>query len=340
MSVNRLLAGAFTIAFAVGAAAPAPAAEFDLTLASLPVPGSLFDLAISGVPKRIEQATGGRVKITVNDSLVGGTQLAPAVRDGRVDMVAAIHPYLSAQEPRMGLANLPGLIVTVMDYKFVFDAFYGADLAAIWKEKWNATVLAEGLWAPQAVFSKVKLEKLEDFRGLKIRVHNKETAILMDAIGAKPTPMSGQEMMAGLERGVIDAITTSFCFGYHQGFWRVAKNVYNWGIAPMTGWAVLANNQVWAKIPADLQTVILQEMAKMQEEMFREFYDNTRHCIQEMESKGVPFQVAKRSEVARLLAPEHTEGVYKWWYERAKEVGFDGEDYVRRARNILGVDLR
>lgn len=339
MSKHRILAGVLSVSMCFGGMTYASAAEFDLTLASLPVPGSLFDLAISGVPKRVEQATGGRVKITINDSLIGGTQLAPAVRDGRVDLVAAIHPYLSAQEPRMGLANLPGLINNVMDYKFAFDAFYGTDLAAIWKEKWNATILAEGLWAPQAVFSKVKLEKLEDFRGVKIRVHNKETAILMNAIGAKPTPMSGQEMMAGLERGVLDAITTSFCFGHHQGFWRVAKNVYNWGIAPMTGWAVLANNQVWAKIPADLQQIMLHEMKNMQEEMFREFHNNTRRCIKEMESKGVPFQVAKSSEVARMLAPENTAGVYKWWYERAKEVGFDGEAYVQRAQNLLGVDL-
>ena len=337
--MRKLYLGYLAATLGFGIIGQAYAVEFDLTLASLPVPGSTFDIAISGVPERIERATGGRVKITINDSLIVGTQLAPAVRDGRVDMVSAIHPYLSAQEPRMGLANLPGLINNAMEYKFVFDAFYGADLATIWKEKWNATVLAEGLWAPQTVYSKIKLEKLEDFRGLKIRVHNKETAVLMDAIGAKPTPMSGQEMMAGLERGVIDALTTAFCFGLKQEFWRVATNVYNWNIAPMAGWAVLINNKVWDKIPANLQDAMLKEMHAMQEEMFHNYYNTTRTCIAEMEKHGVKFQVADSAEVARLFESKNTQAVYKAWYDRAKEVGFDGEAYVQKVRDVLGTDI-
>ncbi len=51
--------------------------------------------------------TGGRVKITINNSLVKGTQLAPSVRDGRAQMSAVLHPYLSSGDPRMGLPHLP-----------------------------------------------------------------------------------------------------------------------------------------------------------------------------------------------------------------------------------------
>ncbi len=337
--MNKLLTGALGLALGAGMMATANAAEFDLTLATLAVPGTTFDTAIKDIPARIEKATNGRVKITVNDSLVGGTQLAPAVRDGRVDLVSAIHPYLSGQEPRMGLSNLPGLINNAMEYKFIFDAFYGADLAAIWKEKWNATVLAEGLWTNQLVWSKKKLDKVEDFKGLKIRVHNRETAILMNAIGAKPTPMAAAEVMAGLQRGVIDALTTSTCYGYRQEFWRIAKNVYNWRIAPQTGWAVLVNNQVWEKIPADLQAKIREAMHDMQEHMFSNYYSHTRHCIAGLQEKGVKFTVAKESEIARMMVPKNTDVVYEGWYARAKEVGFDGEAYVQNARKVLGTDI-
>ncbi len=337
--MNKVLTGVLGMALGAGMPTTAKAAEFDLTLATLPVPGTTFDFAIKGVPERIEKATNGRVKITVNDSLVGGTQLAPAVREGRVDLVAAIHPYLSSQEPRMGLSNLPGLISNAMEYKFIFDAFYGADLAKIWSEKWNSQVLAEGLWTNQLVWSKRPLHKVEDFKGLKIRVHNRETALLMNAVGAKPTPMAAAEVMAGLQRGVIDALTTSTCYGYKQEFWRIAKNVYNWRIAPQTGWAVLANNDVWAKIPADLQVTIKKAMLEMQEEMFNDYYSHTRRCITGLQEKGVKFEVAKESEIARLFVPKYTEAVYKGWYARAKQVGFDGEAYVAKTRKVLGVDI-
>ena len=322
------------------ASVSAKAAEFDLTLATLPVPGTTFDMAIKGVPERIEKATNGRVKITVNDSLVGGTQLAPAVREGRVDLVAAIHPYLSGQEPRLGLSNLPGLITTAMQYKFVFDAFMGDDYKKIWNEKWNSTVLAEGLWTNQLLWSKHRIEKVEDFKGKKIRVHNRETALLMNAIGAKPTPMAAAEVMAGLQRGVIDGLTTSTCYGYKQEFWRIAKYVYNWRIAPHTGWAVLVNNQVWEKIPADLQAEIRKAMYEMQEQFFSNYYSHTRRCIKGLQDKGVEFAVADDSEVARLFVPKYTDAVYKGWYQAAKRVGFDGEAYVERTRMVLGNDIR
>jgi TRAP-type C4-dicarboxylate transport system substrate-binding protein len=317
----------------------ANAAEFDLTLATLAVPGTTFDSAIKDIPARIEKATNGRVKITINDSLVGGTQLAPAVRDGRVDMVAAIHPYLSGQEPRMGLSNLPGLINTAADYKFLIDGFYGKDLAEVWKTKWNATVLAEGLWSNQLVWSKKKLEKVSDFKGMKMRVHNRETAILMSAIGAKPTPMAAAEVMAGLQRGVIDGLTTSACYGFHQEFWRIAKYVYNWRIAPYTGWAVLVNNEVWNKMPADVQVQIRDAMAEMQADKFRTYYAQTRECVSGLQAKGVSFEVADDAAIASLFVPKNTDAVYKGWVARAKEVGFDGQAYIDRTRKALGNDL-
>lgn len=327
------------LALGIGLTTAATAAEFDLTLGTLAIPGTIFDQAMNGIPKKIEKATNGRVKIVINDSLLKGTQLAPAVRDGRIDMSAAIHPYLSGQEPRMGLSNLPGLINNAMEYKFVFDAFYGDELAKIWKEKWNATVLAEGMWTNQLVWSKRELKKIEDFKGMKIRVHNRETAILMNAIGAKPTPMEAAEVMTGLQRGVIDGLTTSSCYGYKQEFWRIAKYVYNWRIAPQTGWAVIINNKVWDKIPADLQAIVKSAMHEVQEDYFSNYYEITRACIEGLKAKGVHFEVAAQAEVDRLFVPKYTDIVYKGWYDRAKEVGFDGEAYVKRTMKVLGTDI-
>ncbi len=66
------------------AGAPASAQDFDLTLAMLPSPHTAYGAMIATIPDRIAKATDGRVKITLNDSLIGGPQIAPAVRDGRV----------------------------------------------------------------------------------------------------------------------------------------------------------------------------------------------------------------------------------------------------------------
>jgi TRAP-type C4-dicarboxylate transport system substrate-binding protein len=320
-------------------AAPASAQTIDLTLAVIPAPSDAYAKMTATVPDRIAKATDGRVKITVNDSLIAGPQIAASVRDGRVPMSAALHTYLAADEPRMGLFNLPGLIENMPEYKYVWDAFWGDDLAKIWLEKWNSVVLAEGTWCTQQLFTKEPIHKLEDFRNKKLRVHNPQTAELMNALGAKPVPLQLSEVMPSLERGVIDGLFTSTCYGHGQEYWRIAKNVQNWSLGPLNGWAILVNKDTWATIPPDLQQKIRAEMHKLQHEAFYGYHGFVRAAMDDMKKNGVTFWVAPKSERDRLFDPKYTKPVYESWYKRAKAVGFDGEAYVQRVREVLGKDL-
>lgn len=336
--MSGLAAGAVALGVLL-AGLPVKAQEFDLTLAVIPSPNTAYAAMISSVPERIATATEGRVAITVNDSLVGGPQLASAARDGRVPMSGTVHTYLAAEEPRMGIFNLPGLINNMPEYKFVCDAFWCDDLAQLWSEKWNSVVLAEGAWCVQQLFSKEPIHTLEDFEGKRLRVHNPQTATLMDAVGAKPVPLPTSEIMPALERGVIDGLFTSTCFGHGQEYWRIAKNVQNWSLGPINGWAVIVNNDTWEEIPPDLQAAIRAEMAELQTEALTGYYGFVRTAMEEMKEQGVEFWVAPQSELERIFDPKYTDPVYQSWYDRAAEVGFDGEAYVQRVREVLGKDL-
>ena len=137
------------------------------------------------------------MSVTVSDSLVAPAQIASAVRDGRLPMSAALHTYLAADEPRMGIFNLPGLIDNIDEFHKVRNAFWAKDTAQIWDDKWGAIVLAEGAWCPTRLFSKTPIHNVEDFQNKRLRVHNPQTAALMNALGAKPTPMPVPEIMPG-----------------------------------------------------------------------------------------------------------------------------------------------
>lgn len=336
---RRCLMAGIALAGMLAAGFPAQAQEHDLTLAVIPGPGDAYAKLTATVPERIAKATNGRVKITVNDSLVPGPQIAAAVRDGRVPMSAALHTYLAADEPRMGIFNLPGLIDGITEYKFVGDAFWFNDIAKIWLEKYNSIVLAEGAWCTQQLFSKEPIHTVEDFKNKRLRVHNPQTAELMNALGAKPVPLALPEVMPSLERGVIDGLFTSTCYGHGQEYWRVAKNVQNWTLGPITGWAILVNKDVWAKIPADLQSKIREEMKKLQYDALAGYHGFVRSAMDDMKKQGVAFWVAPASERNRIFDPKYTKPVFDAWYKRAKAVGFDGEEYVERIRKVLGKDL-
>ena len=315
------------------------AQEIDLTLAALAAPSTTYRHFTLAIPDRIAKATDGKVKITLNDSLIGGPQLAPAVRDGRVQMSATVHTYLAAEEPRMGLFNLPGLIENMAEFAYVCEAFWCADLEQIWLEKWNSVVLATGAWCVQQLFSKEPIRTLEDFKNKRLRVHNPQTAELMSALGAKPVPLALSEVMPALDRGVIDGLFTSTCYGHGQEYWRGAPNVQNWSLGAINGWAIMINKDEWAKIPADLQAKVRAEMKNIQREALYEYNVFVGKVMAEMRDKGVTFWVAPKSERDRVNDPKYTQPVFDGWIKRASEVGFDGAAYIARTRAVLGKDL-
>lgn len=317
----------------------ASAQEYEFTLAVLPSPNTAYSGMTSQIPERIAEATDGRVEITLNDSIVGGPEIASGVRDGRVPMSAALHTYLAGDEPRMGIFNLPGLIENMPEFKFVGDAFWFEDIAEIMEDRWNSVVLAQGAWCTQQLFSKEPIRTVEDFEGKRLRVHNPQTASLMEELGARPVPLALSEVMPSLDRGVIDGLFTSTCYGHGQEYWREAEYVQNWRLGPITGWMIIANNDEWAELPEDLQETIRDEMADFQDEALHTYYDYVRQAMDEMRAEGVEFWVVPQEEMERIFSPQYTDPVFETWYEQAEERGFDGEAYVERVRQTLGKDL-
>ena len=334
MQLKRIIgvaAGALLIA-----AGAAQAQKYEFTMAMIPAPSDPYSAFAMSVPDRIAKATGGQVKVTVNDSLIPGTQIVSAVRDGRVEMSAALHSYLTAEEPRFGIFNLPGLIEGMDDYKKVGNAFWFDDTHKIWKERYKSIVLAEGAWCTQGLFSKTPIHTVEDFRNKRLRVHNPQTAELANALGAKPVPLALPEVMPSLERGVIDGVFTSSCYGNGQEYWRVAKNVQDWSLGPINGWAIIINEGVWAKLPPDLQGKIRSAMLELQKEALDDQPKFTKTALDHMKANGSAIWTAPAAERKRIFDPKYVQPSYDAWIKRAKELGFDGEAYLAKVRGVLG----
>lgn len=335
--LSKSIAGSvLSVAAYLGAFGTAGAQEFDLTMSVIVSPGDGYSILTASVPERVSKATNGRVKVTVSDSLVPPAQIATAIREGRVDMSAALHTYLAADEPRMGIFNLPGLINSAEDYKKVGDAFWFEDTKAIWKDKWDAVLLANGIWCTQQLFSKTPIKTIEDFKGKRLRVHNPQTAEVVNALGGKPVPLPVPEIYPALERGVIDGLFTSTCVGNALEYWRLAKHVQNWSLGPINGWAILANPQSWNKLPPDVQEQVRTAMQELEKDAFGQYAKFVGDAVKNMESNGVTFWIAPEEERSKLMQDKYIGPAYESWYKRAEVVGFDGKAYIQKVRDVLG----
>lgn len=331
------------IAPLVGAAAllasvalPAQAQQINLRMAILGgVAQSGYGEAMLGVPDAISKATNGKVKVEIFDSLIPPTQLANALRDGRIDMIGGVHPYLTGEEARFGIGHLPGLMNSMEEYKVVLDAYMGDLIAEAWKTRYNGHVVTHGVWYENPHFSNKPLTKLSDFKGLKIRTHNAEAAQMLTLVGAHPTQISSAEMTGALQRGVIDALSTEWGSAVSLNVQDAAKYMAVWNFSVNLGWSVVFNTGVWDKLPADIKAQITTGMKAYQEERFANYRANSAKKRDALVAKGIQFVEVPAEEQQKAFTEDNIKAVYGGWYERAAKVGVDGPAVVAKIREIL-----
>jgi TRAP-type C4-dicarboxylate transport system substrate-binding protein len=148
--------------------------------------------------------------------------------------------------------------------------------------------------------------------------------------------MPTTEIMPALERGVIDGVFISTCVGGAMEFWRIAKNVQDWGVGPITGWAILVNKAEWETLPADVREQMRGAMAELEKDAFGQYNAFVETALSAMKKQGVEPWTAPAAERAKLNEPRYAKAAFDSWFARAKEVGVDGQAYVNRVRESLG----
>jgi len=321
---------------AMAASSAAIAQEHVWKMGHIPATDSSYLKIVGSIPDRIAKATGGKVKVEPHPTLVKGPQQPAALRDGRLEMTMGVNPWLSGEAPILNIGHLPGLIKDENEYRKVMDAGLKEDFAKVWADKYNGVMLATGVWEDQVILSNKELRKADDFKGMKVRVHNTEAAQLMNALGAKPTPVVYEEMALSLQRGIVDVVMTSCGTSHGFGFYTVAKYIHVWKIGTAIGWSAVVNKDAWAKLSPDLQKAVAAEFKAIEDDHYKVHRKYSDDMIQKQVDKGMTLIRASDEEIAKVFSPQNVEVVYEAFYKLAAERGFDGKAVVEKARKIVG----
>ena len=320
--------------FAAGELVPAMADETTWTAGFVNAVGSSYLETLKTVPDRINAATQGRLKIVLYDTLVDGPDQPGAVRDGRLDSSFAVTPWLSAEAPYMNFGSLPGLITDVALYRKMLDPFLRGEMDKIWTTKYNAVQLMTGLFEEQCLISKVPIHTIEDFAGKKVRVHNTEAGELMKKLGAAPTPIPFGEIVPALQRGIVDIVMTSVGTANGFGFYTVAKYVSIWKIGTIVPWSFIVNQDVWAKLPADLKAAAQPELRKIEDQHFAEHDAFDRKNIESFIQHGMTVYEAPPDQLAKVFDEKNVAAVYDNWYKLNDRAGTDGRGLVEKIKAL------
>lgn len=180
------------------------------------------------------------------------------IASGTISSARITPATLSALCPGMSLLNLP----------FLFDSGE-ALLEAVRSDKFAAvcdeTLVSEGIrpldywWmGVRDVYANKPIKTLDDVKGLKVRTWQDQYVVMAwQKLGAIPTPISFSELYTAMQTGTVDG-GEGWAASYNsRSFYEVAPHLSRIGYIHIAS-AVVISEQVWKKLPEDLQAVVRQ----------------------------------------------------------------------------------
>lgn len=331
MKLHHVAGGLATLLLA----GPAQAQTTEWTLGYVALKGTIYAELAEAIPARIEAATGGKLKITANSSLVPGNRLLEGVRDGLIQMTVPIPAYYTGTEPLFTIHSLPGISESYDDLKALAASDIGAQITGVYAETYGATQLMETAFCPQTLFSTAPMTTLEEWKDKKLRVNNRGIGIMGAELGATTVQLSAGEVLPALERGVIEAVMTDSCWAYGAGFGSVVTHAADWKLGSVLPAPVLVNTAAWQGLPDDVRAAAKAEFAKLQGEFETRWRDQTAQLPELWQKSGIDFAHISDEETARAYDPAIQTPVLEVWRADMTRVGLDADAVLDQARQAV-----
>ncbi|UZD54627.1 TRAP transporter substrate-binding protein [Caldimonas aquatica] len=214
--------------------------------------------------KDIEQATGGKLQITVhpNGSLFKAPEIKRAVQGAQAQMGEILLAAYQNEWQIFGLDALPFLATSYAEAR----KLYQAQKPALQKKLADQGImlLYSVAWPPQGIYSKKPLNSLADLKGSKWRAYSPSTARIAELVGAQPVTVQAAELSQAMATGVVESFMTSGATGYDSKAYEHIKYYYN-----TQAWlpknAVIVNKKAFDALDKPTQEAILKAAAAAEE---------------------------------------------------------------------------
>jgi TRAP-type mannitol/chloroaromatic compound transport system substrate-binding protein len=206
----------------------------------------------------LKKLTGGRLEITLHPAaaLVPTKELFDACRKGTVEGGTGSPAYWMTIVPIAAVAgNCPMTFRETWEGLYFHYVMGFEDMLKEAHAQHNLLYYTEKVY-PTAMIGKKPIQKIEDFKGYKIRSSGAIADMLRD-LGAAPVMVQGSELYLSLQTGVVDgahwgaaqgALTMKLC--------EVAKYYIQPNLAMSGTDVIIINKDSFNDLPKDLQIVL------------------------------------------------------------------------------------
>ncbi|HRK25464.1 MAG TPA: TRAP transporter substrate-binding protein [Beijerinckiaceae bacterium] len=230
--------------------------------------------AVKFMGQLIEQRTGGRYKIQMFPSSTLGQEkdTIEQTRFGVIDMNRINMAPLNNLVPETQVPGLPFVFRSVEHMRKVMDGPIGEEVLKAFEPHGMVGLAFYDSGARSFYNTKRPVTKLEDLKGLKIRVQQSDMFIaLVNALGANATPMPFGEVFSALQTGVIDGAENNWPSYESTRHFEVAKH-YSKTEHSMTPEVLVMSKRSWDKL-SDADKAVFRAAAKESVAKMRELWE-------------------------------------------------------------------
>lgn len=322
---------AFTLPLSALLAAPLAAAEFEWRYYSVSPQMHPYSKILMEGFERINQRSGGRLKINLvyfGETPYKGAEAEKLMRDGLGEMTEWLVGYSTSTYPLLSGPELPFLPTARMDplthIAAIDKAWQSPSVAAELQsilDRHKAVRLTRFYWPPQNHWLKTPIQGPAGFKGLKIREFSAEGIDFTTAIGATPVSMTAPEVYAALQRGALDGVVTASTSMTGIKWGEVLKAGYITNFK-LTMSLLLVSQREYNKLPPELQTILKEETTKATDQILAFMVDNEAKLHEELKKDyGFTMVYASDPDYAALREIAKTKVWPNWINRVGKEKG-------------------
>jgi tripartite ATP-independent transporter DctP family solute receptor len=248
--------------------------------------------AVVRMGKKLEDATKGRLSVQMYPSmqLGGEKEMTEQAQVGALAMARISVGPIGTLVPDLNVFNLPFVFRDSAHMEKVIDGEIGQELLK--KVTDHPTLNLVGLcWmnaGTRNVYnSKKPIRSIEDLKGLKIRMMGNPLFVdTMNALGGNGVAMGFDQLINGLQTGVVDGAENnypSYSSGQH---YRYAKHFSETGHL-MIPEILVFSKRVWNTLSKEDQALIMKLAGEAQQEQRKLWYEMEEKALADMKANGV-----------------------------------------------------
>jgi TRAP-type C4-dicarboxylate transport system substrate-binding protein len=266
----------------------------------------------------VKTATKGELEIVIHSgaSLIKHGEIPKAVRSQQVPIGEVFIGIMGNDDPIYKLDNIPFLATDFDQAKKLYDISKSALEAKLDED--GMMLLYSVPWPPQGIYSQQPVNKIEDFKGAKLRSYSSTLSRLAILLEASPTTVQTVEIPQAFSTGIVNMMITSPTTGVSSQSWDYVSHytdVQAWIPKNM----VIVNKRAFRRLDKTVQSALLAAAEKAETRGWEMAIQETTAKTAELAEHGMT--VTEPSDVLMTELKKVGDKMAEEWAEEAGSKG-------------------